>query len=63
MVDDIFSTNVKAAMRWSTSGTHANTLWGLIPPTKRKISWKEMHFIKIKNSKIVAIWVLADITT
>jgi predicted ester cyclase len=59
-VDDLFSAGERVALRWTATATQRGSLWGLVPPTGRRISWSGMHLLRIVDGQIVAVWALSD---
>ena len=63
VIQDIFATAEQVAMRWTATGTHQGTLWGIILPTGKQITWHGMHMVRIENDQIVDIWAVGDTST
>ncbi|MCX9079324.1 MAG: ester cyclase [Candidatus Methanoperedens sp.] len=59
-VEDLFSAQDKVVVRWRASGAHDGTLWGLIPPTHKRVSWRGMHIVGVEHGKIIEVWSVAD---
>lgn len=59
-IEDIFAVEDRIALRWTAIGTHRGSLWGMIPPTQKEISWRGIHLLRIKNDQVVEVWALAD---
>lgn len=60
IIDDIFATEDRVAMRWTATATHLGTLWNLIPPTGKLITWNGMHLLRLADKKIVEVWALQN---
>ena len=59
-IDDIFATEAQVAMRWTATATHEGSLWGMIPPTGKHLSWNGMHQLRIADQQIVEVWAIAN---
>jgi predicted ester cyclase len=57
---DIFGTQDRVAFRWQATATQRGTLWGMIPPTNRAMTWRGVHLVRLQQDKIVEIWALED---
>ena len=60
MIDDMFATDDRVAVRWTATATHRGALWDMIPPTGKTITWTGMHMLRIVNQRIVEVWALAN---
>ena len=49
----------KIAVIGTASGTQTGSFFGM-PPSGKRISWKEMHIFRIRGEKIAEHWVQAD---
>lgn len=49
----------KVAIRWNITAAHKGEFQG-VPPSGKKVSFGSMHFLTIKDGKIVEHWVNAD---
>lgn len=63
IIDDMFATNDRVALRWTATATHRGALWNLIPPTGKLITWSGMHLLRLADKKIVEIWALQNTIT
>lgn len=59
-IEDLFSAQDKVVVRWRASATHEGALWGIIPPTRKRVSWRGMHIVRVEKGKIVQVWSVAD---
>lgn len=59
-IDDLFATADRVAMRWTATATHRGTLWNMIPPTGKVITWNGMHLLRLADGKIVEVWALQN---
>jgi steroid delta-isomerase-like uncharacterized protein len=50
-IDELIDDGMRAAVRWTWSGTHTGTLLG-IAPTGRKIEFTETHLLRISGERI-----------
>ncbi|MFN8446644.1 MAG: ester cyclase [Caldilineaceae bacterium] len=60
VIDDIFASEERVAVRWSATATHKGTLWNLIPPTGKTIRWNGMHMLRLTDGKIIEVWALQN---
>lgn len=60
IIDDIFATEDGVAMRWTATATHLGTMWNMIPPTGKLITWNGMHLLRLADKKIVEVWALQN---
>lgn len=60
IIDDIFATEDRVAMRWTATATHLGTMWNMIPPTGKLITWNGMHLLRLADKKIVEVWALQN---
>lgn len=58
-VDDVISAGTTVAMRATATGTQTGQLQSL-PPTGKRASWTEMHFLRFDGERIVEHWGVAD---
>jgi steroid delta-isomerase-like uncharacterized protein len=59
-IEDLIPAGDKTVVRWRATGTHLGMLWGLIPPTRLRVSWQGMHVIRVEDGKIAEVWSVAD---
>jgi predicted ester cyclase len=59
-IDELITTESRAAARMLFTGTHRGVLFG-IPPTGRVITWAGAAFFTIVQGQITRIWVIGDI--
>ena len=60
VIDDLFATDDRVALRWSATATHRGALWNMIPATGKPIAWNGMHFLRIANQQIVEVWAVQN---
>lgn len=60
VIEDMVATNDRVAFRWTATGTQRGTLWGIIPPSHKTVTWSGMHLLRIVNNRIVEVWAIAD---
>ena len=58
-VDDVIAEGDKVVMRVTTSGTHQGNFMG-IPATGKKVSFGEIHVVRIAGGKMVEHWGVED---
>ncbi len=56
VIDDIFATSDRVAVRWTATGTQRGSLWGIIPPSAKTVSWSGMHMLRVVDRQIVQVW-------
>lgn len=59
VVEDLFSTGNRVAVRWVAEGTHNGPL-GQAKPTGKKISYEGMSIFEVTGGKIYQEWTLDD---
>jgi predicted ester cyclase len=59
-IDEVIDDGMRAAVRWTWSGTHTGELFG-IAPTHRKIEFSETHFLRISGGRIAEDHVAANL--
>ncbi len=59
-VEDLIAEGDKVVGRLTVTGTHQGELMG-IPATGKKVSFSEIHIVRISNGKVVEHWEVADI--
>jgi predicted ester cyclase len=59
-IDELIDDGMRAAVRWTWSGTHTGNLLG-IAPTGRKIAFTETHLIRISGDRIAEDHVSANL--
>lgn len=62
-IEDIFATEDRVALRWTATATHQGDLWGMIPPTGKRITWNGMHLLRVADNRIVEVWAVANTIT
>ncbi len=60
VIEDMFASEDRVALRWRASATHEGSMWNMIPPTGKKISWTGMHLLRLLNARIVEVWALQN---
>lgn len=58
-IEDMIAEDDKVAFRDTTTGTHNGAFMG-IAPTGKKITWTEMHLLRVKNGKVTEHWMEAN---
>ena len=58
-VEDLIAEGDKVVGYMTTTGTHTGDFMG-IPATNKKVSFKEVHAVRIVNGKAVEHWGLSD---
>jgi predicted dinucleotide-binding enzyme/predicted ester cyclase len=59
-IDELIDDGMRAAVRWTWSGTHTGNLLG-IAPTGRKIAFSETHLLRISGDRIAEDHVSANL--
>jgi 8-hydroxy-5-deazaflavin:NADPH oxidoreductase len=59
-IDELIDDGMRAAVRWTWSGTHTGNLLG-IAPTNRKIEFSETHLLRISGDRIAEDHVSANL--
>src|SRR6266581_5387456 len=59
-IDELIDDGMRAAVRWTWSGTHTGNLLG-IAPTNRKIEFTETHLLRISGGRIAEDHVSANL--
>src|SRR6266702_1966675 len=59
-IDELIDDGMRAAVRWTWSGTHTGNLLG-IAPTGRKIEFTETHLFRISGGRIAEDHVSANL--
>jgi steroid delta-isomerase-like uncharacterized protein len=59
-IDELIDDGMRAAVRWTWSGTHTGSLLG-IAPTNRKIEFSETHLLRISGDRIAEDHVSANL--
>ena len=60
IIDELVTTESRAAARMTFSGTH-RAAWLGVPATGRVITWAGAAFFTVAQGQITRIWVLGDI--
>lgn len=56
-IDDVAATtDGRVVVRFTAAATHTGALWG-IAPTGRRITMKEIHFMRFRDGELVENWV------
>lgn len=56
-LDDVAATaDGRVVVRFTAAATHTGALWG-IEPTGRRITMKEIHFMRFRDGRLVENWV------
>jgi predicted ester cyclase len=59
-VDDLVEAGPRVILRWTASGTHRGTLWGLLPATGRTVTWRGIHLLTVEGGRIIEVWAAAE---
>jgi predicted ester cyclase len=57
--DDVIAQGDRVVVRWSASGTHEGSYYG-IAPTGKKITYSGIDIVRIERGKIVERWGFSD---
>jgi steroid delta-isomerase-like uncharacterized protein len=60
IIDELITTDSRAAARMTFTGTHRNVFFG-VPATGREITWVGAAFFAIGHSRITRLWVIGDV--
>jgi steroid delta-isomerase-like uncharacterized protein len=60
IIDDLITSEMRAAARMTFSGTHQGLFFG-VPPTGRMITWAGAAFFTMAQGQITGLWVLGDV--
>jgi predicted ester cyclase len=60
-IDELVVSGERVTVRWTATGTHLGTLWDLVPPTGRRVTWRGLHLLTVRGSRIVEVWAVADL--
>jgi len=60
VIEDLITTETRAAARVTFTGTHRGMFFG-VAPTGRQITWAGAAFFTIADARIIDIWVLGDV--
>jgi predicted ester cyclase len=59
-IKDIFACGDRVALRWMATGTQAGELWGLVPPTHKRVTWGGSHLLRVVDGQIVEVWAFTE---
>lgn len=59
-IEEIVVAGDRVVVRWLARATHQGTLWGLIPPTGKSVTWPGIHIVRVEAGQIVEIWAVAN---
>ena len=60
-IDELVEADGRVTLRWTARGTQRGSLWGLVPPTNRRVSWRGIHLVTVRGDLIVEVWGAADL--
>lgn len=58
-IDDMLAEGDKVVVQTTLSGTHQGAFMS-IPPTGRRVAQRQVHFLRIKDGKVVEHWEVRD---
>jgi predicted ester cyclase len=58
-LDDVLSDADRVAVRWTATGTQSGQFFGL-EPTGRHARWTGMDMVRLRDGRLVELWVNAD---
>jgi predicted ester cyclase len=61
VVDELHVAGDRVTVRWTATGTQSGVLWGIVPPTGRRVTWRGLHLLTVRGSRIVEVWAVADL--
>ncbi|MEZ4866471.1 MAG: ester cyclase [Caldilineaceae bacterium] len=59
-IEEIVVAGDRVVVRWLARATHQGTLWGMIPPTGKSVTWPGIHIVRVEAGQIVKIWAVAN---
>jgi predicted ester cyclase len=59
-VVSLVSDGEQVALRWRATARHVG-VWGPVPPTGKTISWDGVHFFRVRDGRVEAMWAMADV--
>ena len=59
-IDELIEADEHVTMRWTATGTQRGSLWGLVPPTNQRVSWRGIHLLTVSSGRIRAVWAAAN---
>jgi len=59
-IDDLVTAGDRVAVRWTATGTQRGSLWGQVPPTGKRVTWRGMHLVTVRGGRIDEVWAVAD---
>jgi steroid delta-isomerase-like uncharacterized protein len=60
-VDELVAAGERVTLRWTATGTQRGSLWGILPPTGRTVSWHGVHLVTVHDAQIVEVWAAANV--
>ena len=60
-IDELLVSGERVTVRWTATGTQSGTLWGIVPPTGRRVTWRGLHLLTVRNARVVEVWAVADL--
>lgn len=60
VIDELVEAGPRVILRWTASGTHRGTLWGLLPATGRSVTWRGIHLLTVREGRITEVWAAAE---
>lgn len=61
VIDELIVAGNRVTVRWTATGTHSGALWDLVPATGRSVTWRGLHLLTVRGSRIVEVWAVADL--
>ncbi len=58
-VDEILAEGCRVALRWTATGTQRGP-FGPIPPTGKVATYGGVHFFRVEDGRITALWAIND---
>lgn len=59
-IDELVEAGDRVTLRWTATGTQRGSLWGLVPPTGRQVTWRGLHLVTVRDGKIGEVWAAAN---
>ncbi|HEX6655747.1 MAG TPA: ester cyclase, partial [Candidatus Limnocylindria bacterium] len=59
-IDELVVAGDRVTLRWTATGTQRGSLWGLVPPTGRQVTWRGVHLATVRDGRIVEVWAAAN---
>jgi predicted ester cyclase len=62
-IDELVVAGDRVTVRWTATGTQSGGLWGVVPPTGRRVTWRGLHLLTVRGARIVEVWAVADLVS